>query len=151
VKIIIQETTSNGRLVMVDLLTIEGNPPEGGILNWGALKAQLEAKYPNRGVRTNLVEADIAYLVLESTPPVPQPDFSPHKFYLEFNGNYYSQFIKNNPEFNTERFQEYVITNNKGDRDSGELEHIAKHEVLRLAYEYEENRFRWPNVYKATV
>ena len=62
-------------------------------------------------------------------------------------GNYYGKFLKRNPEFNTKDFQEFVISKNKGDRDAGELEYIAKHEVLRLAHEFIERRWRFPNVY----
>ena len=62
-------------------------------------------------------------------------------------GNYYGKFVKANPEFNTPDFLSYVIAKNRGDRDSGEVEYIAKHEVLRLAYEFAEHRFRASNVY----
>ncbi len=62
-------------------------------------------------------------------------------------GNYFGRFIKSNPEFACEEFKKFVLEKNKGDRDSGELEYVAKHEVLRLAYEFSEHRFRASNVF----
>ena len=63
-------------------------------------------------------------------------------FYNRFGSGYFYQFLRNNTEFDTAEFRDHVIRLNKGDRDSGELSDIAKHEVLRLAYEYEELRWR---------
>ncbi|MBA7496407.1 hypothetical protein ES702_07015 [subsurface metagenome] len=55
------------------------------------------------------------------------------------------EFIKTHLEFNTVEFQEYVITHNRADRDSGELEDIIESEVLRLAGEFaEEHGIKWP-------
>ena len=70
-----------------------------------------------------------------------------YDYYKKYGGKYFSKFLKNNPEFDSEEFIEFVIYHNKGDRDSGELQDIAKHEILRLAYEFEEHRWRYPNVY----
>ncbi len=58
---------------------------------------------------------------------------------------YFNRFIKNNSEFNTKEFRNFVLSKNKADRDSGELEDIAKHEILRLAYEFVEHKHRLPN------
>ncbi|MCP6727487.1 MAG: hypothetical protein KJI69_05765 [Patescibacteria group bacterium] len=58
---------------------------------------------------------------------------------------YFNRFLKKNPEFNTDEFKAFVISENKADRDSGELESISKHEILRLAYEFVEHKHRFPN------
>ena len=68
-------------------------------------------------------------------------------YYNSGKGYLYKKFLKQNPEFNTKEFKEFVVSHNKGDRDSGELGQIAKHEVLRLAYEFTEHQWRFPNVY----
>lgn len=60
---------------------------------------------------------------------------------------YIWRFIKRNPEFNTKEFTDFVLRENKADRDSGEQESIAKHEILRLAYEFVERKHRFPNCY----
>lgn len=70
-----------------------------------------------------------------------------YNYYNKFCGGYYLRFLKANPEFNTKEFDEFVISHNKGDRDAGEVGDIAKHEVLRLAYEFEEHKWRFPNVF----
>ena len=62
-------------------------------------------------------------------------------------GNYLGRFLERNTEFNNKAFIEYVISHNRADRDSGELQDIAKHEVLRLAYEFEEKLYRFPHCY----
>jgi len=71
--------------------------------------------------------------------------------YNYYNGNnrdaYIRTFLKNNPEFKCQEFLDYVCQYNRGDRDSGELQYIAKHEILRLAYEFAERRWRFPNCY----
>lgn len=66
-------------------------------------------------------------------------------YYNKFGGGYFGKFLERNPEFNTKEFEEFIITHNKGDRDAGELQDIAKHEILRLAYEFEEHDWRFPN------
>ena len=58
------------------------------------------------------------------------------EFYNEYGCKYFSNFLKKNLEYNTPEFREYVIFKNRGDRDSGELDDIAPHEILRLASEY---------------
>jgi hypothetical protein len=70
-----------------------------------------------------------------------------YEYYVKFGGNYISKFVKQNTEFNTQEFLDFVAAKNRGDRDSGELQDIAKHEVLRLAYEWVEKQWRFPNVY----
>ena len=60
---------------------------------------------------------------------------------------YLWRFLKKNPEFNTEDFMSFVKKNNNADADSGELGGIAKHEILRLAYIFVENKHRFPNCY----
>lgn len=69
-----------------------------------------------------------------------------YNYYCNFGGGYYSRFLKRNPEFAVPEFQKFVVMHNKGDRDSGELQDIAKHEVLRLAYEYQEYAWRFPHL-----
>lgn len=60
------------------------------------------------------------------------------------NSGYFYKFVENNPEFdNGGDFRKFVISKNKGDRDSGELSAIAPHEVLRLAKEYAEYQHRF--------
>lgn len=76
-----------------------------------------------------------------------RPIQSPYNYYNFNGGGYYGKFVQRNPEFKTEEFEEFVISKNRGDRDSGELHNIAKHEVLRLAAEYAEKRWRFPNAY----
>ncbi len=66
-----------------------------------------------------------------------------YNYYNKFGGGYYYQFLKANPEFGCKEFEVYVISHNRGDRDSGELGDIAKHEVLRLAAEFEERIWRF--------
>ena len=70
-----------------------------------------------------------------------------YNYYNIFGSSYYYKFIERNPEFNIKEFEEYVISNNRGDRDSGELGDIAKFEILQLASEWVERRRRFPNVY----
>lgn len=72
---------------------------------------------------------------------------SNYGYYNKYGGGYLNKFIQRNPEFDNDDFIGYVATNNKGDRDSGELQDVAKHEILRLAYEWEEYKWRFPNVY----
>lgn len=72
---------------------------------------------------------------------------SGYEYYNKHGGGYYRRFIKANPEFQTIDFERFVISRNRGDRDSGELGDIAKHEILRLAGEWEEKKWRFPNVY----
>jgi hypothetical protein len=73
---------------------------------------------------------------------------SPYNFY-NTGGNYLARFLERNPEFDTPEFTEFVIRNNRGDRDSGELQDVAKFEVLRLASEYEERMRRFPAAWGA--
>jgi len=71
----------------------------------------------------------------------------PYDYYNFYGGRYYSRFLEKNPEFDTREFHDYVVQHNRGDRDSGEVSDIAKHEVLRLAADFEEMRWRFPNGY----
>lgn len=76
----------------------------------------------------------------------------PWEYYLvDINTNqkagYFNRFVKKNPEFNTKEFRDFIVSKNKGDRDSGEVESIAKHEILRLAYEFVEHKHRFPNIH----
>lgn len=56
--------------------------------------------------------------------------------FQDFGCNYISTFIEENPEYDNEEFLDYVTTNNKADRDSGELQDVSKSEIDRLAKEY---------------
>ena len=59
-------------------------------------------------------------------------------FINEKSQNYFEDFIERNQEFNGGRFKEFVIQNNRGRlKKVVELMRIPKHEVLRLAYEFE--------------
>lgn len=60
---------------------------------------------------------------------------------------YLYRFLVKNKEFDTKEFIDYCIGYNKADCDSGELSSVAKHEVLRLAYEFIERKHRHPNCY----
>ena len=76
----------------------------------------------------------------------------PWDFYtVDFDTNqktgYFNRFIGKNPEFNTKEFRDFVVGKNKADRDSGEVEYIAKHEILRLAYDFVEHKHRFSNCY----
>ena len=75
-----------------------------------------------------------------------QPDYG-WNYYKHPACGWFYVFVERNPEFDCKEFTEYVIAHNKADRDSGELHDIALHEVLRLAYEFTENRWRFPNMY----
>ncbi len=68
-----------------------------------------------------------------------------YNFYIDGGSCYWDYFINNNADFDTDEFRIFAIYNNKADRDSGELNDIAKHEVLRLAYEYSEYKWRFGN------
>jgi hypothetical protein len=70
-----------------------------------------------------------------------------YQYYNDYGCNYLDIFLGRNPEFNIPEFINFVVEHNKGDRDSGELADIAKHEVLRLAAEYAEYRHRFPNCF----
>lgn len=70
-----------------------------------------------------------------------------YDYYNKYGGRYYYKFLKQNPEFDTKEFRDWVADHNRGDRDYGELGDIAKHEILRLAYEFAEDRWRFPNCY----
>lgn len=59
-----------------------------------------------------------------------------YKKFCDFGSNSYSKFVEANPKFNNPEFREYVINNNKADRDSGELEDIALSEIKRLSTEF---------------
>lgn len=72
---------------------------------------------------------------------------SMHDYYNKYGGNYFFRFRTHNPEFDCDEFRDFVCEHNRGDRDLGELNDIAKHEVLRLAAEYTEERWRFPNCY----
>jgi hypothetical protein len=76
-----------------------------------------------------------------------------YNFYNDHGCGYISKFLKQNPEFNSEQFVDFVISKNRGDRDSGELQDVAKHEVLRLAAEWAEYnyRFNYPEVIKGAL
>ena len=70
-----------------------------------------------------------------------------YNYYNKYGGGYIRRFLERNPEFDTEDFLEFLQAKNKGDRDMGELQDIAKHEVLRVSFEWEERKWRFPNVY----
>ena len=72
------------------------------------------------------------------------------EFYkVDYNTNqkpgYFNRFLLKNPEFNNDEFRAFVLSKNKADRDYGEFNEIAKHEILRLAYEFVEHKHRFPN------
>jgi type III secretory pathway component EscR len=48
----------------------------------------------------------------------------------------YDNYIKKHPEFDNKEFEEYVIQNNKADRDSAELNDICPLEIERLSTEF---------------
>lgn len=70
-----------------------------------------------------------------------------YEYYCKYGGRYIGKFLKRNPEFDTPEFIDYLQERNRGDRDSGELQDVAKHEILRVAAEWEEKKWRFPNVY----
>ena len=55
-----------------------------------------------------------------------------YKKYMDPGCNYISEIIEKNPEIFTggeeDEFVEYVIANNRADRDSGELQDVSKEE-----------------------
>ena len=70
-----------------------------------------------------------------------------YRYYVCLGGGYYHRFLDMNPEFRTEEFERFVIGRNRGSRDLGELGDVAKHEILRLAYEFEEICWSFPDAY----
>ena len=68
-------------------------------------------------------------------------------YYRKPGGGYYGVFIRNNIEFDCDEFEEFVIGRNRADCDSGELHNVAAHEVLRLAAEWTEKKWRFENIY----
>ncbi len=70
-----------------------------------------------------------------------------YTYYIQFGSGYIGKFLERNPEFNNKEFIEFINGKNKADRDSGELQDVAKHEILRLAYEWIERKWRFPNCY----
>ena len=77
---------------------------------------------------------------------------SGYDYYNHYGSGWFGRFVRQNPEFQSDRndpggFFEFVIGHNRGDRDSGELQDIAHHEVLRLAAEVMEHRWKADNVY----
>lgn len=76
----------------------------------------------------------------EKTVEMDEPEFAaefykymhwPH--YCDYGCDYFSEFTGKNPEFDTPEFRSYVACKNMADRDDGELQDIAKFEILRLA------------------
>lgn len=68
------------------------------------------------------------------------------------NSRPYSELLKRSPELDSPEFEEYVIRNNKADRDSGELNDIGDTEIRRLAEEYhsEDSSLQsWKDYFKA--
>lgn len=55
----------------------------------------------------------------------------------------FARLTRTFPEFSNVDFAAFVVAHNKGDRDDGELNDIAAHEVLRLAAEFAESRWRF--------
>jgi hypothetical protein len=70
-----------------------------------------------------------------------------YDYYNHGCSGWFSRFVKQNPEFATPLFREYVVKYNRGDRDSGELQDVAHHEILRLAAEFSERIWRENNLY----
>ena len=75
-----------------------------------------------------------------------RPDYGWY-YYQDTSCNAYYNFIDKNPIFDSGEFNEYAICHNRADRDSGELADIAFHEVLRLAAEFTEHKWRFDNCY----
>jgi len=48
----------------------------------------------------------------------------------------YSKYLDEHPDLETSEFEEYVVVNNRDDRDSGELADISKEEIERLGGEF---------------
>lgn len=67
-----------------------------------------------------------------------------YDYYNDYGCGYFYKFVRLNPEFRTGSFEAFVSDKNRGDRDDGEFQDIAKHEVLRLAAEFEEHEWRFP-------
>lgn len=71
---------------------------------------------------------------------------SRYDFYNDYGCHAFFNFIRQHPDFNTMEFNEFATRENRGDRDGGELGDVAAHEVLRLASDWAELRWRFPNV-----
>ena len=56
--------------------------------------------------------------------------------FCDFGCNYIREYLDNNPDINEDEFGEYVATNNKADRDIGELQDVCKEEIERLTKEF---------------
>ena len=60
-----------------------------------------------------------------------------HEKHTGFSNGFYHKFIRQNPKYDSNEFREYIIVNNRADRDAGELGDISKDEILRLAQEFD--------------
>lgn len=84
-------------------------------------------------------------------------------YYLNenFGNNYINKFLKEHPEYDNTEFLEYLATNNKDDRDIGELQDVSKEEIIRLSNEWnsvKESKSLWnrhgdklPSIFKKTI
>jgi hypothetical protein len=72
---------------------------------------------------------------------------SSYEYYNDYGNCYIKTFLERNPEFDNDNFLDFLAGKNRGDRDSGELQDVAKHEVLRVAAEWEEYKWRFPNMF----
>jgi len=59
---------------------------------------------------------------------------SDYEQYCDFGSGAYDTFLARSPDFKNPEFEEFVIANNRADRDSGELQDISMEEVGRLAH-----------------
>jgi hypothetical protein len=60
---------------------------------------------------------------------------SNYKEYIDHNCGAFSKLV--GAKYKTPEFKEYVIVNNKADRDAGELGSISEVEILRLKNEFD--------------
>jgi len=56
--------------------------------------------------------------------------------YCDFGGGAFSAHLEANPDLDPDEFGRYVTAYNRADRDSGELDDIAAHEIDRLGKEF---------------
>ena len=68
-------------------------------------------------------------------------------YFLCRKGANFTMFLRGSPEFNTPEFMACCAENNKAALPSDQLDDLAKHEILRLASEFTELKWRFPEVF----
>lgn len=116
--------------IVVDVLKdnpayYSGNPNEAGVTLFDNNKNEI------RWVSWDMLRELEDFIPLERT--IVHRKASGYEDYCDFGSGAFNKYLEKHPELDTEEFTDYVIQYNKADRDSGELQDIAMHEIERLA------------------